>query len=258
MMITATVTIWRKHMWKFLSNGEELFGTMIQPILWVALFGIGMRSIAGASIGAGTGSYVGYMLPGIVALSAMGGAIGGGMTWLDERVRGILKEYLVAPIPRSSILLGNIGSTVFKAMVQAVVIFLVGTLLGARAGGTALGWVTGIALAVGYSVGFAGLALAVASRTDNLMAYHSMIMLLNLPVLFLSNALYPLKSMPRWMRIGAILNPTSYLVDGIRQSVLRDQSGEFPLWLCLVVVGGFALAGLLLASGAIHSITKRR
>jgi ABC-2 type transport system permease protein len=255
--LTTTTTIWRKHMRKFLGNGEELFGTMIQPILWVALFGIGMaRTVSGAPTPGG-GSYVGFMLPGIVALSAMGGAIGGGMNWLDERVRGILKEYLVAPVPRVSILLGNIGSTVTKAMVQAIVIFIVGALLGAEAGGSAGDWLVAIVLAIGYSIGFAGLALSVASQTDDLMAYHAMIMLLNLPVLFLSNALYPLESLPAWMRIGAMANPTSYLVDGIRQSVLRGQVGEFPMWLCLAVVGGFALLGLLMATRAINSMTRR-
>ena len=256
--IEATTTIWRKHMRKFLGSGEELFGTMIQPILWVVLFGVGMARIMGSAPASGTGSYIGFMLPGIVALSAMGGAIGGGMTWLDERVRGILKEYLVAPIPRVSILLGNIGSTVSKAMIQAVVIFVVGALIGAQAGGSVSGWFAGIALAIGYSIGFAGLALAVASQTDDLMAYHAMIMLLNLPVLFLSNALYPLQSLPGWMRIGAIANPTSYLVDGIRQSVVSGQEGEFPLWLCLVIVSGFAIAGLLLATRAIYSLTRRK
>jgi ABC-2 type transport system permease protein len=257
-VIEATATIWRKHMRKFLGNGEELFGTMIQPILWVVLFGVGMARAVGSASTPGTGSYVGFMLPGIVALSAMGGAIGGGMTWLDERVRGILKEYLVAPIPRVSILLGNVGSTVSKAMTQSIVIVVIGALIGAQVGGSVSGWFAGVSLAIGYSVGFSGLALAVASRTDDLMAYHAMIMLLNLPVLFLSNALYPLQSLPGWMRIGALANPTSYLVDGIRQSVVRGQDGEFPLWLCLAVVAGFAIAGLLLATRAISSLTRRK
>ena len=255
--MSAAATIWRKHMRKFMGNGEELFGTMIQPVLWVVLFGVGMTGIVARGTGLGSGPYVGFMLPGIVALSAMGGAIGGGMTWLDERVRGILREYLVAPVPRVGILLGNVGSTVSKAMFQAIVIFVVGALLGAQAGGTATGWITACALAIGYAVGFAGLALSVASQTDNLMAYHAMIMLLNLPVLFLSNALYTLESLPLWMRVGALANPTSYLVDGIRQSVLRGQTGEFPLWLCLVVVGAFALLGLLMATRSINRMTRK-
>ena len=92
------------------------------------------------------------------------------------------------------------------------------------------------------------------------MAYHAMIMLLNLPVLFLSNALYPLESLPGWMRIGAMANPTSYLVDGMRQLVLSEagRSADFPLWLCVVIVLAFACAGLGLAARAISNKTTRR
>ena len=258
--INAALTIWRKHMRKFLMNGEELFGTMIQPVLWVALFGLGMKGVVSSGGASNSGNYVGFMLPGIVALSAMGGAIGGGMTWLDERVRGILKEYLVAPIPQVSILLGNAGSTVTKAAVQSIVIFLVGMLIGARPSGGILDWFVAATLMIAYALGFTGLALYVASQTDDLMAYHAMIMLLNLPVLFLSNALYPMESLPNWMKIGAMANPTSYLVDGMRQLVLAEtnSSTDFPLWLCVVVVSAFAIAGLALATRAIRNKTNRR
>ena len=254
-------TIWHKHMRKFLGNGEELFGLMIQPVLWVVLFGVGMKSLVGtASVGRGD-NYIGFMLPGIVALSAMGGAIGGGMAWLDERIRGIVKEYLVAPIPRISILLGNAGSTVSKALVQVVVIFVVGVLMGAEPSSNPLGWLAGFSLVVGYSLGFSGLALMVASKTDDLMAYHAMIMLLNLPVLFLSNALYPMASMPGWMRVGALANPTTYLVDGVRQTVLAGGGSAgadtLSLWLCFAVTTGFAVLGLAAAARAFATKTAR-
>ena len=255
--IGVALSIWHKHMRKFLGNGEELFGLMVQPVLWVVLFGVGMKGLIGATAVTGDDSYIGYILPGIVALSAMGGAIGGGMAWLDERLRGIVKEYLVAPIPRISILLGNVASTVSKALVQALIISVVGVLMGAELSANPLGWLAGILLLVGYALGFTGLALAVASQTDNLMAYHAMIMLLNLPVLFLSNALYPIASLPVWMRIGALGNPTSYLVAGLRRTILSGAS-PFPLWLCFAATSVFAALGLAAAAGAFVAKTKRR
>ena len=152
----ASFAIWHKHMRKFLGNGEELFGLMIQPILWILLFGVGMRAlVSGASAGTGV-DYIGFMLPGIAALSAMGGAIGGGMAWLDERGRGIVREYLVAPIPRASILFGYVGSTLTKALFQALIIFAFGIFMGASATINPLGWLLGIALLVGYAAGFSG------------------------------------------------------------------------------------------------------
>jgi ABC-2 type transport system permease protein len=128
--------------------------------------------------------------------------------------------------------------------------------MGAIVSGDLLGWLVTLALLVGYAAGFSGLALAVASTTDDLMAYHAMIMLLNLPVLFLSSALYPLAALPTWMKVGALANPTTYLVEGMRRTVL-GWSGDLPLLLCLAATSAFAVLGLAAASRAFATKTKR-
>jgi len=253
--MAATFTLWNKHMRKFLANPEEMFGLMIQPILWVVLFGVGMKSMMSENMPGSGASYVTFMLPGIVALSALGGAIGGGSEWLTERLRGIVKEYLVAPIPRISILMGNALSTMTKSMFQAVVILIVGVLMGARLTANPLGWLGGLVLVAGFGLGFSGLALSMASQTDSPGAYHAMIMVFNLPLLFLSNALYPLATMPAWMRIGSLINPTTYTIDGVRQMMFRDTTtlaggDPLPLWLCWVVVLAFAGLGMWMAHSA--------
>lgn len=253
--MTAAITLWHKHMRKFLGNPEEMIGLMIQPILWVILFGVGMRGMVSGNMPGSGGSYVTYMLPGIVALSALGGAIGGGSVWLSERLRGIVKEYLVAPIPRLSILMGQALSTLTKSMVQAVAILVVGVLMGAELSAHPLGWLGGLVLVAGFGLGFSGLALALASRTDNPGAYHAMIMVFNLPMLFLSNALYPLETMPSWMKIGTLINPTTYTVDGLRQMMFRAPmalaaGNALPLWLCWLVVMAFAALGMWMATSA--------
>lgn len=259
--MAATFTLWNKHMKKFLANPMEMFGLAIQPILWVVLFGVGMKSVMGTAMPGIGDQYVSFMLPGIVALSALGGAVGGGSVWLTERLRGIVKEYLVAPIPRLSILMGNALSTMTKSLFQAALILIVGLLMGAKLNSNPLGWLGGLVLVAGYGLGFSGVALAMASSTDNPGAYHSMIMLLNLPLLFLSNALYPLESLPTWMRIGALINPTSYVIDGVRQMMLRDGAamagGEvLPLWLCFLIVAAFAALGMRMAYTAFRASVK--
>ncbi|MCP4538004.1 MAG: ABC transporter permease [Chloroflexi bacterium] len=259
--MAATLTLWNKHMRKFLANPMEMFGLAIQPILWVMLYGVGMKSMMGPAMPGIGDQYVSFMVPGIVALSALGGAVGGGSVWLTERLRGIVKEYLVAPIPRMSILMGNALSTMTKSLFQAVLILIVGLLMGAKLSANPLGWLGGLLLVAGYGLGFSGVALATASSTDNPGAYHSMIMLLNLPLLFLSNALYPLDSLPTWMRIGALINPTSWVIDGVRQTMLKDGAamagGEvLPLWLCFVIVAAFAALGMRMAYTAFKASLK--
>jgi ABC-2 type transport system permease protein len=217
-----------------------------------------MKSFIGQGLPGGDDDYIAFIVPGIIALTALGGAIGGGTVWLDERTKGIVKEYLVAPIPRLSILAGNSLSIVTKSLFQAIIIFIVGALMGAAIDFNPIGWLGGLVLVAVYCLGFAGIALAVASKTNDPGAYHMLIFLLNLPLLFMSNALYPLESLPTWMEIGARINPTSYVVDGVRQMVFENGAdlacGEvLSLWLCFVVVGAFAFLGI----GIAYSVFKR-
>ena len=250
--MNASLTLWQKYMQKSLVHREEIFGFLIQPILWVVLFGVGMRSLFSSILpGEGT-DYITFMLPGIIALTSIDGAIGGGSTWLNERLRGMIKEYLVAPIPRLSILMGNALAIITRSVAQALIILFVGILMGARLSGNPLHWFLGLLFMVGYGMGFSGVALALASSTNSMGAYHSLIFILNLPMLFLSNALYPLFTLPSWMRIAALINPTTYIISGLRQSLLQSDSllGEtewLPLWLCFLVIALFAALGMGLA-----------
>jgi ABC-2 type transport system permease protein len=233
----ATLVIWNKHMTKFLRSTEELLGLLLQSVLWVVLFGVGMRGMIGEVDGS---DYMSYILPGIIALSALGGAVGGGMVLLDERLRGILKEYLAAPIPRLSILLGSATSTATKALFQALIMLVVGVLMGARLAPNPLGWLASLFLLALFAVGFSGMALAVAAVSRSIAGYHGMIFLFNLPLLFASNALYPLAVLPGWMLTIVLLNPTTYLIDAVR-GLAFGAPFTIPLPLSMAVVGLFAV-----------------
>lgn len=260
--MSATLTLWNKHMAKLMAGKEQAFGILFQPILWIVLFGTGMAAVIGTESSDAKDAYITFMVPGIIALAAMTGAIEGGLTLLFERLQGIIKEYLVSPIPRPSILFGNALSTVTKSLAQAVVILGVGLLMGAQfIGLDPLGWLGGLVLIIALGLGFAGIGLAVASRTNSPSGYHMLIFMLTMPLLFLSNALYPMASLPTWMQIGANINPVSYAVDGLRQTLFDSSSslagGEFlPLWLCFVVVTVFAALGMMLAYSSFKKSVK--
>lgn len=242
----ATFTIWSKHMAKFARNGEESVGLALQSILWVLLFGVGMRGMVGQ---VGGKDYMSFVLPGIIALSALGGAAGGGMMLLDERLRGIIKEYLVAPIPRLSILLGNAASTATKALLQALIMLVAGILMGAHVSGNPLGWLGAVVLVALFALGFAGLALAVAAQSRTIMGYHGMIFLFNIPLLFASNALYPLQVLPNWMRWLVLVNPTTYLIDAIRALAFGVPADiALPISTGVIILFAVACTWLALAS----------
>jgi ABC-2 type transport system permease protein len=146
-------------------------------------------------------------------------------------------------------------------MFQAVIILIVGVAMGAKLDANPLGWLGGLVLVAGFGLGFSGLALAMASMTSNPGAYHAMIMIFNLPMLFLSNALYPLNTMPTWMKIGSLINPTTYTIDGVRQMMFQDPvslagGNLLPLWLCWTVVAAFAALGMWMAYSAFSKSVK--
>jgi ABC-2 type transport system permease protein len=259
--MNATILLWQKQMKKALVHPEEIVGMLIQPVLWVILFGVGMRSLMGTTTPDSGNDYMTFVVPGIVALTAVSAAIAGGSTWLNERLIGIVKEYLAAPIPRLSILMGTATSIVTKVIIQSIVILIVGLLMGAKLSDNPLGWLGGLLLITGFGIGFSGFALAVASSTDSSEGYHMMIFLLQLPLLFLSNSLYPLDTLPTWMRIGAYANPTTYVVTGLRQITLgptptMGSIANIPLWLCFVISIAFAAFGMNLALRAFKKAIK--
>jgi ABC-2 type transport system permease protein len=166
----------------------------------------------------------------------------GGATLLDERLRGIIKEYLVAPIPRLSIIMGNMLSSVTKAILQSVVILIVAVLAGAGLTHNPLDVALALLLVAIYSLGFVGLATAWAVRASSTGGYHALIFLFNLPLLFASNALYPLELLPRWLEVLARLNPTTYIIDTLRHMLYGADPVLAPA-LSAVVILAFAAFG---------------
>lgn len=239
----ATYVIWTRHMRKFVQQTEELVGLALQSVLWVVLFGVGMR---GMISDVGGSDYMSFILPGIIALSALGGAVGGGMVLLDERLRGIVKEYLAAPIPRLSILLGSAASTATKALFQATLMLIIGLLMGARLAINPVGWLGALVLLAIFAIGFSGLALGVAAISRSIAGYHGMIFLFNLPLLFASNALYPLSVLPGWMQAIVLINPATYLIDAVRALAFGVEA-TLPLWASGLVLTVFAAASMAFA-----------
>lgn len=230
--------IYRKHMHKFVRNTTELGGTLAAPLLLAVTFGAGMQGIVNTEAIGGL-SYLSFITPGILGFTALSGAVNSGMTILEEKIRGYLKQYLVAPIPRSSVLLASTLSGFVKTLVQSLLILAIALLFGARLDTSPAGLVGALIVLALFMLAIVGFANGVALRSKSIGGYHTMLFLLNLPLLFLSNAFYPLDSMPVWMRAVALLNPTTYVVDGLRQTLFGG--GSLPLLLSIAVLTLFAV-----------------
>jgi ABC-2 type transport system permease protein len=229
--------IFTKHMHKFVRNGQEVGGTLAAPLLLATTFGLGMEKLVATETIDGL-SYLSFITAGIIAFTALSGAINAGMTILEEKIKGMMKEYMVAPIPRVSILLAAAGSGLVKTVVQSMLIVVAAMLFGARLQTSAMGVLAALSVLVAFVVTCVGFANAMALRSKSIGGYHTILFLLNLPLLFLSSALYPLDTMPGWMRVIALLNPTTYAVEGMRAALFG--SDALNLALCLAVLSGCA------------------
>lgn len=230
--------IFTKHMHKFVRNGQELGGTLAAPLLLAATFGLGMERLVTPEAIAGL-SYLSFITPGIIAFTALSGAVNAGMTILEEKIKGMMKEYMVAPIPRVSILLAATGSGLVKTLLQSLLIVVVAVIFGARLNTSPAGVLAALLVLSAYVVTSVGFSNAMALRSKSIGGYHTILFLLNLPLLFLSSALYPLDTMPGWMRAVALLNPTTYAVEGMRAAIFGSSS--LHLALCLAVLSIFAV-----------------
>ena len=252
-IIAGVQTLWLKHMYKFVHSKMEIIGTLFTPLLWMLIFGLCMdtvvRDLQALNINI---SYEAYITPGVMLLTGLTAAILGGTTLLNERLNGTIKEYLVAPVPRLAILLGTMASGLTKAIGQSLIVLALGLLLDRAVVFNAIGFLVGLVMVLLYSLGFVGLSTAIASKSRSMESYHTLIILFNLPVLFLSNALYPLEKMPMVLRVVTFLNPTTYAVDAIRHLFYGTRL-EIGLAIDATVLVLFAFLGIAIG----YSVFKK-
>src|SRR6202045_771325 len=236
---------------KLVHDPVELLTRMVQPVLWLLIFGqVFNRTHA---IPTGGISYLDFMAPGILAQSVLFGAIFYGISLIWERDLGIVQKDLVSPSPRSTLVLGRAISSTVRSLCQMVFVYLLSYLLHIqlRFGIFALAGVV-LAVMLGSAI-FATFSLIIACLVKSRERFMGIGQLMTMPLFFASNAIYPLALMPRWLRVVAVINPLTYLVDALRGlMVAHAQTLHGPLinlgFLCIVFVGLLAIATKLYPS----------
>jgi len=208
-----------------------IFG-MIQPLVFLALFGPLLAGSVGAAIG---GDVWGWFVPAILVMTALFGTSTTGANLLFELQTGAHERMLVTPLPRSSLLVGRALKEMVPLTGQAVVIVAVMLPFGLRV--DALGVLAGLVVLAVFGVGLGSLsyALAVAVRKQEWMFWAVQQTLL-FPLMILSGMLLPLETGPAWMRVAGEFNPLAHVVAAERALF----AGEF--------LTGAVLAGVLSAA----------
>ncbi|HJS89396.1 MAG TPA: ABC transporter permease [Steroidobacteraceae bacterium] len=205
----------------------ELFSRAIQPMLWLILFGEVMARVRG--LAPGSGPYLDFLAPGILAQSVLFVAIFYGISAIWERDLGVLHRYLASPAPRSALVAGKALSSGVRALSQAVVVYLCAAAMGVHLSfkpAHMLAVILLIALGAGLFSTFSLIIACIVRTRERFMGIGQV---LTMPIFFASNAIYPLALMPRWLRSVALANPLTYEVDGLRTMMLAGGRSSYGL-----------------------------
>jgi ABC-2 type transport system permease protein len=219
--------------------------SVVQPVLWVVLFGQLFRSVTTIP-GFGSGSYVQFLAPGISIMTALFGAAYSGMGLLGDIDRGVLDRMLATPVSRGALIAGRIFHSAFLVIFQAGIILAVAGLLGARPHGGVPGVLVLFLAAFLLGAAFASFsnALALLARRQELVI--AVMNFIVLPMTFLSSMIMSRNLMPGWIRGVSRFNPVNWAVTAARDGFEGRAASEAAV--CLALLAGFALVCAFLAT----------
>ena len=208
--------MWLRQVKKYWRSKPRMIAQLGQPILFLVAFGFGFGSIYAKASG---GNYIQFLAPGIIAMSVLFTAMFTGIEVIMDRQFGFLKETLVAPVSRFKIFLGRTLGGATVASIQGLLVFLITLLIGFRPSNLAqLPLVVLFIFIIAFM--FTAFGTALASKLDDMQAFPLIMNFLVMPIFFLSGALFPLDSAPNAIQLISKINPLSYGVDGLRESLI--------------------------------------
>jgi ABC-2 type transport system permease protein len=215
---------------------------LIQPMFWLLLYSQLFRRITELP-GFGTRSYVDYLTPGIAVMTAFFSGTWAGMGTIEDLDRGVVERFLATPVRRSALISARVLQSAATAIVQALIILLVGLALGATNGG-ADGWVV-ILLAAGLvAAAFSGISNGIALLTRQEATMIAVANFIGLPLLFFSSILIAKRLIPEWMRVLSGGNPVEWAVRAARgQALVASGAGHVLLYLALLLAFSVLTAG---------------
>jgi ABC-2 type transport system permease protein len=247
-------TLTHRDLRKWYTNPYQFFISLFQPIIWLALFGkaLNFGDIIASSGGTpaeqnaillsffGTTSYFSFLSCGIIAFIVLFTSAFSGMSVVFDRRFGFLNKALTTPVARGTIVMSKIFQSVGRSLTQAGIVLIIAVLLGMTTSHFSVLGIIGTFLIIFLlAIGLSALFVMLALRSSDWQTQMALINLINLPLLFASNALFPTKAMPSWLRNVADINPVSYANDAIRQMLLGSV-GSTPLWADFAIMIGFA------------------
>jgi len=234
--------LWLRQLKRHFRSRARMFASIVQPLLFLVALGFGFRNMYAQANG---GDYIQFLIPGIVAMSIVFSAMFSGIEVISDKQFGFLKETLVAPVSRLTIMIGRTLGGATVAIFQGIFVLAISLFFGFHLPSL-------ISLGVLFvfmfliALMFTSLGTAFACFFDDMHAFPIIINFVVMPLFFLSGALFPLDGLPRLLDIIVKVNPLTYGVDGLRGALIS--SFNFNPWMDLAILGIITFLFLILGS----------
>jgi len=244
--LSGIYALWKRELIRFFRSKSRLIGSLAMPFFFLAILGSGLNNAfsfgAASATSAGGGGYLDFIAPGIIGMVLMFGSMFSGMIVIMDRQFGFLKETLVAPISRLSVVLGKAFGGATTAMIQGIIILFIAMLMGVQI------QVLNIFLLLVFmfmiSMMFVSLGIALASTMEDMHGFQLIMNFLIMPLFFLSGALFPLTSAPELLRSISMLDPLTYGVNGLRYLLTGSSEVSFLLSFAVILIFTLTFIGL--------------
>ena len=234
--------LWLRELKRYFRSRSRIIGSLGQPILFLLALGYGLGTVFQK---AGEGSYFQFLAPGIIGMSIIFTAIFSGIQMIWDRQFGFLKETLVAPVNRLTIMIGRTLGGATVATLQGLLVFLIVLIPGFHP----YNWML-VPVAVLFmllvALLFAALGTAIASLLDDMQGFQLIMNYLVMPLFFLSGALFPIDGLPPVLAGIVRFDPLSYGIDSFR--ILLTGSGSFGIGVDFAVLAAATAAFLAIGS----------
>ena len=240
-VFSDAATIFWRELLRYRRDRAYWIGQLLLPLAVVGFIGFGLNDVV--SLPTGT-SYVGHVASGVLVLLVGSGAVGSGFGLIQDRESGFLRALLVAPLARSSIVLGKLAARLAASLL--LVLVLVGILAAFTPVRVLHPAAIGVAVA-GVTATFVALGISLAMALRSLESFRLLAALVTVPLYLLSGIFYPISTLPAPMRALSYANPLTYGVDLLRYGLLGV--AELPVAASVVLLTALSGAATALAVG---------
>jgi ABC-2 type transport system permease protein len=229
----AIVMVWMRDLIRLKRTPTRIVTGIAQPLLFLFVLGAGLQHLIGAQRAGGV-DYQQYLFPGILAMSVLTSALFSAIAIVWDREFGFMREMLVAPVSRSSLVFGKALGGGSVAVVQGLILVVVAPLVGVNLTVGRFFAMLGFLLLLAFALTAFG--IVIASRMQRMESFQMVMALVLQPMLFLSGAIFPLVALPKWLGVITRLNPATYGIDAIRRVLLPQIAPltifdwTVPLW----------------------------